>query len=533
MYWPPALLYWWALPSCIAHQISRDDHDASPLNKAFEKKVNWALEHFSIPGLAVSVVRGEDIFAKGYGISNTETSKPVTEHTLFEGASTTKAFTAAAISLLVDDNENYPEIQWETPVHDLLLEFALDDPWATTHVTLEDILSHRSGLPRHDWIANANITIPELISKLRYAPLTAPVRTQWQYTNLLYMTAGYLLETQTGQPLKEFLRSRIWEPLNMTETYFTPTDAQAANEDIANGYYVDSDHQFKDAGYPSPKILRGASGVLSSATDYAKWLRAMIHRRPPLSPAGHAAVTGAHSIVLPTVVPPFSAPSLYGFGWILQSYKGHAVVQHTGAIYGFGSMVIFLPDVQLGITILGNNLMSTNAVASVLAYHIIDEALGIPEEDRFDWAKEAEKVLNVTITPDPRSLYPTIPNPPLPPPLPPANIAGLYTHPAYPTLNFTESCSQKSIIPPLTNATTVPRLCMSFVDPAELPDSLIMEIVHVSGDDWVFGSEYDGVATSTKVEVKAGSDGLVERLGIEADGAMSALGEKIWWVKSD
>ncbi|KNG89873.1 putative penicillin-binding protein [Aspergillus nomiae NRRL 13137] len=522
MYWFSTLLYWWALPSCIARRIPRDDHASSPLNEAFEKKVNWALDHFSIPGLAVSVVRGEDIFAKGYGISNTETSKPVTEHTLFEGASTTKAFTAAAMSLLVDDNENYPDIQWATPVHDLLPEFVLEDPWTTTHVTLEDILSHRSGLPRHDWIANANITIQEVISKLRYAPLTAPIRTQWQYTNLLYMTAGYLIETQTGQPLKEFLRSRIWEPLNMTETYFTPTDAQAANEDIAKGYYVDSDHQFKDAGYPSPKILRGASGVLSSATDYAKWLRAMIHRRPPLSAAGHAAVTSAHSIILPT------------------SYKGHAVVQHTGAIYGFGSMVIFLPDVHLGITIMGNNLISTNAVASVLAYHIIDEVLGIPEEDRFDWAKEylppdpqAEKVLNVTITPDPRSLYPTIPNPPLPPPLPVASITGLYTHPAYPTLNFTESCSQKSIIPPLTNATTAPRLCMFFVNPAELPESLIMEIVHVSGDDWIFGSEYDGIATSTKVEIKVGPDGLVERLGIEADGAMAALGEKIWWAKSD
>lgn len=273
-------------------------------------------------------------------------------------------------------------------MHDILPEFALEDPWATTHVTLEDILSHRSGLPRHDWIANANLTIQEVISKLRYAPLTAPVRTTWQYTNLLYMTAGYLIEKQTGQELKDFLRTRIWEPLNMTETYFTPADAQEANEDIANGYYVGSDHQYKDAGYPSPKILRGASGVLSSATDYAKWLRAMIHRRPPLSPAGHAAVTSAHSIVLPTVVPPFSSPSLYGFGWFLQSYKGHPVVQHTGAIYGFGSMVIFLPDVELGITILGNNLMSTNAVSSVLAYHIIDEVLNIPEEDRFDWAKE-------------------------------------------------------------------------------------------------------------------------------------------------
>ncbi|KAF7585180.1 hypothetical protein BBP40_011893, partial [Aspergillus hancockii] len=388
MHWPAFLLYLGAIPKCMAQQIPvGDHHSSSPLNEAFTKKVNWALEHFKIPGVAVSVVRGDDIFAKGYGISNVETAQPVTEHTLFEGASTTKAFTAAAVALLIDDNENFPDIQWDTPVHNLLPDFTLEDPWATTHVTIEDILSHRSGIPRHDWILYTNITAQGVVSKLRHLPLTAPIRTKWQYSNLMYVTAAHLVETRTGQALKDFLRTRIWEPLNMTGTYLSPHDAQKAGEDIACGYYLGSEDQFHDAQNPHQDNLRGASNILSSVTDYAKWLQSMTHRRPPLSPASHAAVTAAHSILTPQVIPPYASSVLYGFGWMMESYKGQRVIQHDGAIWGFGALVIFLPDLQLGIAILGNEMMRTNAASSVLAYHIIDEILEIPEEERFDWVK--------------------------------------------------------------------------------------------------------------------------------------------------
>lgn len=535
MHWLAALLCSWAIPSCIAQQVPLGDyHSSSPLNEAFESKVNWALERYKVPGIAVSVVRGDDIFAKGYGASDIsgDVLKPVTEHTLFEGGSTSKAFTAAAVSLLVDDNENFPDIQWDTPVHDILPEFVLEDPWATAHVTIEDILSHRSGSPRHDWIFNANITSQEAVSKLRYVPLTAPIRTKWQYSNMMFVTAGLLVEKRTGQSLKEFLRSRIWEPLNMTETYLSPVDAQAAGEDIAQGYYWSSENQFKDAGNPSLDNLRGAGNVLSSATDYAKWLRAMIHRRPPLSPAGHAAVTGAHSIVIPQVLAPYSAPTLYGFGWNLQSYKGHAVVQHGGAIWGFGALALFLPDIQLGITIFGNNMVPMGIVSFLLAYHIIDETLEIPEEDRFNWKELADGALNHTIFPPPETLYPKLPDTPLPPPLPLSNLTGIYTHPAYPTLNLTTDCTHKSILPPLTNSTQTLRLCSFVVDGVDLPPSFLNELVHVSGDHWVFGFSVSEMTLTMRAEFRVGADGLVGKLGIEADDMMAGLKEKIWWVKS-
>jgi CubicO group peptidase (beta-lactamase class C family) len=203
----------------------------------------------------------------------------------------------------------------------------------------------------------------------------------------MYMTAAHLIETRTGLPLKEFFRTRLWEPLNMTETYLSSQDAQKAGEDIARGYYLDPENLFQDAQNPHQDNLRGASNVLSSATDYAKWLRAMIHRQPPLSPAGHAAVTGAHSILIPQVMPPYSSPILYGFGWMSESYKGQTVIQHDGATWGFGALALFLPDLQLGIAIFGNDMERTNAASSVLVYHIIDEILGTPEDELFDWVK--------------------------------------------------------------------------------------------------------------------------------------------------
>lgn len=110
----------------------------------------------------------------------------MSEHTLFFGGSTTKAFTAALISILVDDNENFPEIQWDAMVHSIIPDdFTLSDPWFTTQVTVEDMLSHRSGMPLHDWVWFANMTLQEAVRKMRYLPLTSTIRTKFNYCNLM------------------------------------------------------------------------------------------------------------------------------------------------------------------------------------------------------------------------------------------------------------------------------------------------------------------------------------------------------------
>lgn len=305
---------------------------------------------------------------------------------LFFTGSTSKAFTAAAVSLLVDDNENYPAIQWTTPVNTLLPgDFVLNEPWSTAHITVADMLSHRTGLPRHDMVWLANITVREAVQSMRHLPFTAAPRTEWQYNNLMYCAAGHLIETVTNKSLHRFMTENIWQPLNMSETYLSFSEAQDAQRNISQGYYVNFDGDLASTKQVYTEAIRGAGNILSSVADYGKWISAFLDRRPPISEAGYAALLGAHSIMTPSPTAPFQSPMLYGFGWASQTYGGEALIEHDGAQFGYGANVVLLPQRKFGLAILGNNMMGVTAASNILAYHLIDEELGIPADERFDW----------------------------------------------------------------------------------------------------------------------------------------------------
>lgn len=220
---------------------------------------------------------------------------------------------------------------------------------------------------------------------MRHLPITAPIRTVWQYNNLMYMSVAHLIETVTGQWLGDFFRERIWEPLGMTDTFLSVDDALAAGAEISRGYYVNLAGDLEDLSWIPLGHVRGAGHVVSSARDYAKWTSAMIHRAPPVSPKAHAALVSAHSIMVPIVVEPESAPQTYGLGWMIHNYRGEVIIEHGGAEPGFGSLVLYLPNREWGLTIFTNNMIGGSAAVWSLAYHLIDELLGTPEEERFDW----------------------------------------------------------------------------------------------------------------------------------------------------
>lgn len=461
------------------------------------------------------------------------TLQPVTEHTHFVVGSTTKAFTAAAISLLVDDNDNFPQIQWNTPVHSIIPDdFVLSDDWSTAHVTIEDALSHRSGLPRHDYAWHfSNVSIVQAVRKMRHLPLTAPIRTRWQYCNLMFVAMAHLLETVTGQYLGDFLRERIWRPLGMEETFMSIPEAQAAGVELARGYEVNRTGGYEETGYQIWPQARGAGNIVSSAVDYAKWIRAMINRAPPISAAGHAALVRAHSIMTPDIQTPDSAPVTYGLGWFIHSYRGEVLVEHSGAQPGFGTGVFYLPGRQFGVALFGNNMMGGGAATQVLAYHLIDEFLGTPPEERFDWVSWGDRfVPNTTVTPDKlRSLYPSVPDPPLPPPAELSAYPGVYVHPAYPTLNITADCPPSaSFLPPFPHRqgpSDTAKICIaSLFNYKDRP----VELVHVSGDFWVLGTELWGETLVGRAEFRLGPDASVRQLGVEFEPAMK---EKIWYKR--
>lgn len=144
----------------------------------------------------------------------------MTAQTLFYTGSTTKAFTAAVFSSLVDDDEKFPHVQWTTPISEIIRDdFVLEDEYLTRHVTFEDALCHRTGMARHDLACGTeNSTLKDTVRSLRYLPLTAPLHTKFQYSNPMWVTVSYVVEYLTGEWIGDVIRKRIWEPLGMTQT---------------------------------------------------------------------------------------------------------------------------------------------------------------------------------------------------------------------------------------------------------------------------------------------------------------------------
>lgn len=192
-------------------------------------------------------------------------------------------------------------VSWNTPLSSIIRDdFVLQDEWATNHITLEDALSHRTGLPRHDFIlARDNITVKDVVRGLRHLPMTAESRTRFQYCNLMFATVGHIVETITSQWLGAFLHQHILKPLGMNGTFFSRENATSQSSYcFAHGYFENNDTQnYKQVSWARTDIDVGAGAVISNVLDYAKWLRMMMHRAPPLSASGHAALMKPRSIL--------------------------------------------------------------------------------------------------------------------------------------------------------------------------------------------------------------------------------------------
>ncbi|KAJ6021712.1 penicillin-binding protein [Penicillium herquei] len=518
--------------------VTQNQLGRTPFTSEFDKNIRSILDNFDIPGLAISVVQHENVFFRGYGVSDIDTLQPVSEHTLFLTGSTTKAFTAAAISLLVDDSQNYPNIQWDTPVHSIIAnDFSMIDPWYTDHVTLRDILSHRSGLPRHDWLLLANLTSQDIIQRIRHLPLTAEIRTIFQYNNLMYIVAAHILETVSGQSLQSLFIDRIWGPLNMTETYISMTDAQEAGRDVSQGYYIDFQGRVTSTQHTNMENARGAGNILSSVNDYAKWISTLLHRGPPFSESAYRTFFCGHTIAHGESVPPFTSPLLYGMGWLLRDYLGEPVIQHTGFQYGFGSSVVLLPRRKIGFVIMGNHMRGIEAAADVIAYNIIDNFLGTPKHKQFDWAKRSgggqaeEKFKSKTITTETlHELYPGMPKSPQPHPLNLSAYEGIFVHVAYPNLTISQDC-ESAERPPGDREWPGATLCAFLIDPGDsFPPPFSLNIYHVTGTSWALITGLAGEMSTARVEFRLDAEErTVIQMGAEVDSSMSRKGQKIWW----
>ncbi|MBI5607296.1 MAG: serine hydrolase [Deltaproteobacteria bacterium] len=365
-------------------KLQRQDPEA--LTKAalagIDAEVQRALKELATPGAAIAVVRGgKVVYAQGFGVRDREKNQPVTPATRFMIGSTTKAFTALLLGQLVDAGQ----CTWDTPVRQLLPDFAVADEYATNHLTVRDLLTHRTGVARSDlaWYGNAKLTRADLFAKLKHLPIANPMRQTWEYNNFMYAMAGFTLERLSGQTWEQNLQRRVLQPLGMAQTLLSIADL-SASPDRALGYHRDGEAFVLDPYHNVPAMAPAGSTVASSVLDMGKWLAVHLGSG---SAGGQKLVKASTAQELHRAQMAMGMPDPdpditlvgYGLGWMADVYRGHRRVHHSGGIDGFTAEVSFYPLDDLGIVVLCNagDTNFTGFVRNVYA----DRLLGLAPRD--------------------------------------------------------------------------------------------------------------------------------------------------------
>ncbi|KPM41029.1 hypothetical protein AK830_g5561 [Neonectria ditissima] len=360
----------------------------------FKARVEGLLEKHRVPGLAIALVHNETVESAAFGLATLDPPTPCTPDTLFDIASASKSMTAASVALLVED-ANHPEVQYDAVVSQLLPgDFVMATDEYTNNVTLDDILGHRSGYPRHDRsYLGVNAAQPDsaqsVTRNVRNLPPAHPIRTKFMYNNIMYTVAAYLVENKSGQTFSDWLESRFFKPLDMASSSLQPSRARAKGfgHRMAHGYTWDS----KKKRQVQLDILEcqdadGAGCIITSVNDYIKWVKAMMHQQGPVTEAVYKSMLRARSITNPdgTELPPQTSPVLYAAGLELSYYRGNLRVSHAGGVTGFSTKQFFIPGQKFGGVITCNS-DSGSVVGSVLVDELIDEMLQVPDAERPDW----------------------------------------------------------------------------------------------------------------------------------------------------
>lgn len=337
---------------------------------------------------------------KGYGFAILPDT-PVKPDTLFLGGSTTKAHVAAALAHLIstgDHNAAFPR-GWGTPISSIIRDdFVLQDEWATAHLTLEDAVSHRTGMARHDiaWTAtgepndtsNARTTNKATVRKLRNLPSTAEPRVVFQYSNMMYVTLSHVIETVTGSWLGDVLRKAIWQPLGMESTFLSYKQARQSGRQIATGYFWDEEaREYVGVETDPVQFSSGAGAIISTAVDYSKWVKCLLQETAPFSAATHEDIRAPRMLEYPVAARSWGM-RYYGLGWEITTFHGQAVYKHDGGTQNFGTNVMWMPDIKFGVVAFANAVDTGNFVEEVLTQKLVEDRLGIPVQDRHDYSEE-------------------------------------------------------------------------------------------------------------------------------------------------
>ncbi len=361
-----------------ANSKANVSYEKAKLDKKLEKRLakfrefmNTEMKRWEVPGIGVGIVKdGKVIFAEGFGLRNVEKNLPVTTDTLFAIGSASKAFTTMDVGILVDEGK----VDWDKPVQTYLPSFKLMDPVVTARMTVRDLVCHNSGLPRHDaiWYGSA-FSRKDIFDRLQHLGFSADFRQILQYNNLMFLTAGYLVEQITDSTWEEFTQKRVFDALGMTNSNCS-VEVSKKSDDHSLPYLRIKD-EIKAVPFRNIDSIGPAGSINSNVKDMLKWVQFHLNKgkvgdKEIISEAGQKEMyTPAMFIRQPmlSVQPDGQSDMNYGLGWFLETYRGHRFVHHGGSIDGFYFLNGFLPNDNDGAVIL-TNLGSTPFLQIAMGY---------------------------------------------------------------------------------------------------------------------------------------------------------------------
>ena len=370
-----------------------------------EADVTRAMKLFDVPGIAIAVVKdGKVIAAQGFGVRKLGAPEKVDAKTLFEVASNSKAFTAAALAMLVDEGK----LAWDDPVTKHLPDFQMYDAYVTHEMTVRDLLTHRSGLGLGAgdllWWPTTNFSTDEIIHKLRFIAPSTSFRSSYAYDNLLYIVAGKIIAAKSGKTWGETIHERILGPVGMTTTTTSLTE-NAGNPNVANAHSKIDGKIAAVKSMPVPNAV-GAVGINTNAEDIARWMNVLLaggslgkdangtETRLFSAKQAQEMWTAQTPMRISTPNPKLAGTkphfAAYGLGFQLRDWQGKLMALHSGALQGFYSKVVLVPEAKLGVAILTN--AESGGSINALQYQLVDHYLGTPNAP--DWIGAVAAVEN-------------------------------------------------------------------------------------------------------------------------------------------
>jgi CubicO group peptidase (beta-lactamase class C family) len=347
----------------------------------FDKEMEQALKDWNMPGLGVGIVKnGKLVFVKGYGYRDYEKKLPITGNTLFQIASNTKLFTAISAGLLVNEGK----LDWDKPIKNYVPSIQFYNNELNNTVTIRDMLSHRTGVSRHDLIWKSNFNRTELFEKLKYLEPTQPLRQGFLYNNLMYAASGHIINLIEGKSWENFVQEKILMPLNMSNTVFNIASMKK-HEDIFVPYNEkrDTNILYKIPYFEETDGMGPAGSIISNINDLSHWLVALMNKGM-YEGKQVISVAAVNATLEPSIVENNELMAqgytemqnpFYGMGRDIYVYRGHQLALHGGDLKGIHSQISYMPQDSLGVIVfvIGDNNLSYNSIT----YNIYEHLLGM------------------------------------------------------------------------------------------------------------------------------------------------------------